>query len=103
MGSGAFLVQAARVLALALARIRAVRGDGLVTPDRVHHAKRDVVRHCLYGVDLNPLAVVLAKVSLWLETLEPGKPLSFLDAHLRCGDSLVGVELRHRLGRFHCG
>lgn len=92
MGSGAFLVQAARVLALALARIRASRGDGLVTPDRVHHAKREVVRHCLYGVDLNPLAVVLAKVSLWLETLEPGRPLSFLDAHLRCGDSLVGVS-----------
>jgi hypothetical protein len=92
MGSGAFLVQAARVLALALARIRATRGDGLVTPDRVHRAKREVVRQCLYGVDLNPLAVVLAKVSLWLETLEPGRPLSFLDAHLRCGDSLVGVN-----------
>ena len=92
MGSGAFLVQAARVLALALARIRAAGRDGLITPDRVQRAKRDVVRHCLYGVDLNPLAVVLAKVSLWLETLEPGRPLSFLDARLRCGDSLVGVD-----------
>ncbi|HEV2811107.1 MAG TPA: N-6 DNA methylase [Acidimicrobiales bacterium] len=100
MGSGAFLVQAARVLALSLARIRASRGDGLVTPDRVHHAKREVVRHCLYGVDLNPLAVVLAKVSLWLETLEPGRPLSFLDAHLRCGDSLVGVDFVTDAGEF---
>jgi Eco57I restriction-modification methylase len=100
MGSGAFLVQASRVLALALARIRATRGDGLVTPDRVHHAKREVVRHCLYGVDLNPLAVVLAKVSLWLETLEPGRPLSFLDAHLRCGDSLVGVSFVTSSGDF---
>lgn len=103
MGSGAFLVQAARVLALALARIRASRGDGLVTPDRVHHAKREVVRHCLYGVDLNPLAVVLAKVSLWLETLEPGRPLSFLDAHLRCGDSLVGVSFVTGDGDFTAG
>jgi N-6 DNA Methylase len=100
MGSGAFLVQVARVLALALARIRATRGAGLVTPDRVHHAKREVVRHCLYGVDLNPLAVVLAKVSLWLETLEPGRPLSFLDAHLRCGDSLVGVNFVTESGDF---
>jgi hypothetical protein len=100
MGSGAFLVQAARLLALALARIRASRGDGLVTPDRVQHAKREVVRHCLYGVDLNPLAVVLAKVSLWLETLEPGRPLSFLDAHLRCGDSLVGVNFLTETGDF---
>ena len=92
MGSGAFLVQAARVLGRALARIRATRGDGRVTPELVHRAEREVVRECLYGVDLNPLAVVLAKVSLWLETLEPGRPLSFLDAHLRCGDSLVGVN-----------
>jgi hypothetical protein len=92
MGSGAFLVQAARVLGLALARIRAAGAGGRVTPEMVRQAERTVVRDCLYGVDLNPLAVALAKVSLWLETLEQGKPLSFLDAHLRCGDSLVGVE-----------
>lgn len=98
MGSGAFLVQAARVLALALARARAARGDGRVTPEMVQQAKRDVVRRCLYGVDLNPLATALAKISLWLETLERGKPLSFLDAHLRCGDSLVGVDLIGPLG-----
>ena len=99
MGSGAFLVQAARVLGLALARVRAAASDGRVTPELVHRSKRDVTRHCLYGVDLNPLAVVLAKVSLWLETLERGKPLSFLDAHLRLGDSLIGVSFTSELGR----
>jgi Eco57I restriction-modification methylase len=99
MGSGAFLVQAARVLGLALARVRAAAGDGRVTPELVNRSKRDVTRHCLYGVDLNPLAVVLAKVSLWLETLERGKPLSFLDAHLRLGDSLIGVSFTSELGR----
>lgn len=98
MGSGAFLIHAARVLGRGLARIRAISGTGIVTPDLVHRAKRDVVRHCLYGVDLNPLAVVLAKVSLWLETLEPGRPLTFLDAHLRCGDSLVGVDFTTATG-----
>jgi hypothetical protein len=93
MGSGAFLVQAARILGLALARARAAGGDGRVTPEQVRLAERDVVRRCLYGVDLNPLAVALAKVSLWLETLQRGRPLSFLDAHLRCGDSLVGLDV----------
>src|SRR4029434_2083067 len=55
------------------------------------HALRDVVQHCIYGVDSNPLAVELCKTALWIETVEPGKPLSFLDAHIRCGDSLVGI------------
>jgi len=102
MGSGAFLVQAARVLGLALATIRsrAPWSDGRVTPEMVRRAERDVVRRCLYGVDLNPLAVALAKVSLWLETLEPRRPLGFLDAHLRCGDSLVGVEFSGDSGSF---
>jgi hypothetical protein len=99
MGSGAFLVQAARTLGLALARIRAQATDGRVTPEMVAAAKREVVRRCLYGVDLNPLAVALAKVSLWLETLQTGRPLTFLDAHLRVGDSLVGLELRGADGR----
>ncbi|MBF0563039.1 MAG: hypothetical protein HQL37_13700, partial [Alphaproteobacteria bacterium] len=48
-------------------------------------------RHCLYGVDRNPLAVELCKVALWIETVEPGKPLSFLDGRIRQGDSLIGV------------
>jgi Eco57I restriction-modification methylase len=98
MGSGAFLVQAARVLGLALARIRAAGVGGRVTPEMVHQAERIVVRDCLYGVDLNPLAVALAKVSLWLETLERGKPLSFLDTRLRCGDSLIGVDFTTEAG-----
>jgi len=98
MGSGAFLVQAARILGLALARVTAASGDGKVTPEMVRRAERDIVRQCVYGVDLNPLAVVLAKVSLWLETLERGRPLSFLDAHLRCGDSLVGINFTSPTG-----
>ena len=52
---------------------------------------REVVAHCLYGVDKNPMAVQLCKVALWIEAIDPGKPLSFLDAHIQCGDSLVGV------------
>ncbi|MGH3281070.1 MAG: Eco57I restriction-modification methylase domain-containing protein, partial [Trebonia sp.] len=52
---------------------------------------RDVIGRCVYGVDLNPMAVELAKVSLWLEALDPGKPLSFLDAHLKCGNALIGA------------
>lgn len=92
MGSGAFLVQAVRVLGTAVARARAMGGDRRVTPAMINRGKRQAVRRCVYGVDVNPLAVALAKVSLWLETLEPGRPLSFLDAHLRCGDSLVGID-----------
>lgn len=92
MGSGAFLVQASRVLGRALARIRALRRGGSVTPDAVKRAEAEVARRCLYGVDLNPLAVTLAKVSLWLETLQRERPLTFLDARLRTGDSLVGVD-----------
>ncbi len=61
--------------------------------------KRRVAERCLYGVDLNPLAVELAKVSLWLETLAVDRPLTFLDAHLRCGNSLVGAPLRDEHGR----
>ncbi|MFM9104632.1 MAG: hypothetical protein ACKOPS_26320, partial [Cyanobium sp.] len=50
-----------------------------------------MVAHCIYGVDKNPMAVELCKVALWIEAIEPGKPLGFLDAHIQCGDSLVGV------------
>ena len=55
------------------------------------HALRDVVRHCVHGVDRNPLAVELCRTALWIETVEPGKPLTFLDAHIQLGDSLIGV------------
>ena len=50
-----------------------------------------MVRHCIYGVDINPMAVELCKVALWMETLDPGKPLSFLDHNIQCGNSLIGA------------
>ena len=52
---------------------------------------RDVIGHCIFGVDINPMAVELCKVSLWMEAMEPGKPLSFLDHHVQCGNSLLGM------------
>ena len=87
-GSGHFLLGAARRIAQRLTRLR---GDGAPTQADFQHALREVVAHCIYGVDRNPLAVELCKVALWIESLEPGKPLTFLDSHIRCGDSLVGV------------
>lgn len=89
-GSGHFLVAAAQRLARHLARVRA-DGEPEPSPMMLQHALRDVVRSCIYGVDVNPMSVELAKVSLWLEALEPGKPLSFLDHHLRVGNSLIGL------------
>ena len=88
-GSGHFLLAAARRLAVALAQVRA--GDDQPSEDDRQHALRDVVAHCIYAVDKNPMAVELCKVALWIEAIDPGKPLSFLDAHIQCGDSLVGV------------
>jgi hypothetical protein len=55
--------------------------------------KRRIVEHCIYGVDLNPVAVELAKLALWLETAAVDRPLTFLDHHLRCGNSLVGGDI----------
>jgi type II restriction/modification system DNA methylase subunit YeeA len=54
-------------------------------------ARRLIAERCLYGVDLNPLAVELAKLSIWLVTLAKGRPFGFLDHNLRCGDSLLGI------------
>ena len=88
-GSGHFLLAAARRLALELARILA--GDDEPNEELRRQCLRRVVAHCLYGVDKNPMAVELCKVALWIEAIDPGKPLSFLDAHIQCGDSLVGV------------
>src|SRR5208337_1123508 len=59
----------------------------------VNLLKRHVLKRCIYGVDLNPMAVELAKVSLWLDCFTLGAPLSFLDHHLRCGNSLIGSEM----------
>lgn len=89
VGSGHFLVTAARRIALRLASVRT--GDEEASPEAVTHALRDVVGRCVYGVDLNPLAAELCKVSLWLEALEPGRPLSFLDHHIQVGNSLLGT------------
>lgn len=88
-GSGHFLVAAAHRLARRLASIRT--GEGEPAPEAMRSALRAVISNCIYGVDINPMSVELCKVSLWMEALEPGKPLSFLDAHIQCGDSLVGV------------
>jgi hypothetical protein len=87
-GSGHFLIAAAHRIAKRLAAVRS--GEDEPSPAGVQHALRDVIGHCIYGVDINPMAVELCKVSLWLEALEPGKPLSFLDHHIQCGNSLIG-------------
>jgi N-6 DNA Methylase len=87
-GSGHFLLAAARRIATRLAR---ARGGGVAAPAEYRHALRDVARACIHGVDRNPMAVELTKVALWIETVEPGKPLGFLDANIRCGDSLFGL------------
>ncbi len=115
MGSGAFLVQACRWLADRLveawaqaeAQGKTVSADGRVadsnasseplprdTEARTIVARRLIAERCLYGVDLNPLAVELAKLSIWLVTLAKGRPFGFLDHNLRSGDSLLGI---HRL------
>ena len=88
-GSGHFLLGAARRLADAVARLD-MEGD---LPDEAarRRALREVVRRCIFGVDRNPLSVELCRTALWIEAIEPGKPLSFLDAHIKCGDSLIGV------------
>ena len=92
VGSGHFLVGAAHRLARHLARVRALaQGDSEPSPLLYQHALRDVIGSCLYGVDLNSMAAELCRVSLWLEALEPGKPLSFLDHHIRVGNSLLGA------------
>jgi hypothetical protein len=115
MGSGAFLVQACRWLAerLVEAWAQAEKLEKFVTVDgdvrdeptgeeplprddeeRSIIARRLIAERCLYGVDLNPLAVELAKLSIWLVTLAIGRPFGFLDHNLRCGDSLLGVTAR---------
>lgn len=92
VGSGHFLVGAAHRLARHLARVRAqAQGESEPSPLLYQHALRDVIGRCLYGVDINPMSAELCRVTLWLEALEPGKPLSFLDHHIRVGNSLLGT------------
>ncbi|MDR1280491.1 MAG: AAA family ATPase [Opitutaceae bacterium] len=91
-GSGHFLVAAAHRLARALA---AHDTDEREPPlGAVRHALHEIVGRCLYGVDFNPLSVELCKVSLWLEAIEPGRPLNFLESHIQCGNSLLGCTPR---------
>jgi hypothetical protein len=87
-GSGHFLLAAAGRIATRVARHRT---GGISSAADFRHALREVACRCLFGVDRNPMAVELTKVALWIEALEPGRPLAFFDAQIRCGDSLIGV------------
>ena len=104
MGSGAFLVQACRQLGDALVESwrahDAAPDDVPPDEDELVFARRLVAQRCLYGVDRNPVAVDLAKLSLWLVTLARDHPLTFLDHALRHGDSLVGLT-RKQIEAFH--
>jgi len=111
MGSGHFLVEATDYLARRIVEAGVVTeplAGGSATPvlskvegltgtgdeeSELSYWRRRVVERCIYGVDLNPLAVELTKLSLWLATVAKGKPLSFLDHHLRCGNSLIGARV----------
>lgn len=112
MGSGAFLVQVCRYLAdrlfeawdIAEKAGKFINADGVVcdsasheplsdlTDERMNTARRLIAEKCLYGVDINPLAVELAKLSIWLVTISKGRPFGFLDHNLKSGDSLLGIH-----------
>lgn len=96
-GSGHILLAAARRIGTELAILRS--GDDQPSPSAFREAVRDVIRHCIYGMDLNPLAVELCKVALWLEAHVPGWPLSFLDHRIHCGNAIVGLAHRAELQR----
>lgn len=87
-GSGHFLLAAARRLAAHVARLQA---NGTPSAAEYRHALRQVVGRCIFGVDLNPMAVELCKVGLWMEAVEPGLPLTFLNSHIQCGNALLGT------------
>jgi hypothetical protein len=122
MGSGAFLVQVCRWLAERVVEaweeaerqgaviaaegevLEKAAGRDLLPPDReerLSFARRLVAERCVYGVDINPMAVELAKLSLWLVTLAKGRPFGFLDHNLRSGDSLLGITSLEQLENFH--
>lgn len=88
-GSAHFLVAAGRRIAR---RVASIRADGAEpTVEQTHEAMYEVVSRCLYGVDINPLAAELAKVSLWLEGMAAGRPLNLLDGHVKVGNALLGA------------
>ncbi|MCS4432864.1 Eco57I restriction-modification methylase domain-containing protein [Aquiflexum gelatinilyticum] len=102
-GSGHILLSAARKIAFKLACLQETKASNNQTiveqpsPEYYRHALREVIRDCIYGVDLNPLAVELCKVALWLEAHNPGEPLNFLDHHIKCGNAIVGLAHREEL------
>lgn len=103
VGSGAFLVEACRQLAEQLVKAWAAHGGKPNIPDdedEIIHARRLVAQRCLYGVDRNPMAADLAKLSLWLATLAKDHPFTFLDHSIRAGDSLVGLS-KEQILAFH--
>src|SRR4029453_18032931 len=99
MGSGHFLVEGTAFLADQIVyhpttKFQATRERGVPQEQtEIAYWRRRVVEGCTYGVDLNPLAVELAKLSLWLTTIATDQPLNFLDHHLRCGNSLIGARI----------
>jgi hypothetical protein len=102
MGSGHFLIRACQYLAEEIAtnphssdwETKEPHGD----ESTITFWKRRVSETCLYGVDSNPMAVELAKLALWLETVAADAPLTFLDHHFRCGDSIIGARVSHLEG-----
>jgi hypothetical protein len=122
MGSGAFLVQVCRYLADRLVEAwkreekngNSITADGTVREsldnkdplpvsldERIIAARRIIAERCIYGVDINPLAVELAKLSIWLVTMSKGRPFGFLDHNLRCGDSLLGINKIDQITKFY--
>lgn len=88
-GSGHILLSAARRIATQLAK--ELFEVDQPSPTEFKEAIRTVIGECIFGVDKNPLAIELCKVALWLEAHNPGQPLNFLDHHIKCGDSIVGL------------
>jgi hypothetical protein len=118
MGSGAFLVAACRYLADRLVEAWMDEGDAEALAMDLHRAagrvgadaeadqlllkaRREITEHCLYGVDINPLAVEMAKLSLWLITMDTERPFGFLDDRLAAGDSLLGLVSLEQLESLH--
>ena len=119
MGSGAFLVAACRYLAGKLLEAWSVDGNvdalralsaspvesgldlDVAADPLVIKARRAIIEHCLYGVDINEMAVEMAKLSLWLVSMDPGRPFTFLDDKLACGDSLLGITSIEQLEWMH--
>jgi hypothetical protein len=96
-GSGHILLNAARRIATELTIIRT--GEEQPSPSAFRDSLRDVIQNCIYGVDLNPLAIELCKVALWLEAHNPNEPLNFLDHHIKCGNAIVGLAHFEELDR----